>query len=126
MRRGRTATAAVFELRGTGFKASLRRETNMGDALRTLSQGQAVAFDIPGMTPTEASEHIASSSLPEALGIMGAAVSAVNCMSDALKSDYLTALQTPSAVLIFDTTDNAVAVADFDGRRVYFSGGLSG
>lgn len=122
----RDCTAAAFELRNRGFKASLARETNMADALRALARNHAVAFDIPGMTPTEASEHIASSSLPEALGLKGAAVSALNCMSEKLKADYVAALRTPSAVLIFDTTDNAVAVVDFEGLMIYFSGGLSG
>jgi hypothetical protein len=116
-------TAAVYELVPVGFKAASSRVNNVAEGLHALRRGRPVAFDIPALSPTQISELISSSNLPEGIGVIGAGVSAAECMSDTVKQSYVAALNTPGIPLIYDTSDNALALADFKGKTLYFAGG---
>lgn len=116
-------TAGEFVLRQPRIKSKVAVVDTVDEGLRLLQQGWAVGFDVPGQSPSEVSETISFRNLPEGIGVLASGVSAKECMSDEMRSRYLAALTTTDAVLVFDTTDNALAVVDHGARLVFFMRG---
>ncbi len=113
-------TAAMFVLRQSRVKSKVASVDNVDEGLRLLQQDRAVAIDLPGLSPSEVSEVISSRNLSEGIGVLASGVSARDCMSDEMRSRYLAAVNAADSILVFDTTDNAIAIVDRISRMVFF------
>jgi len=113
-------TAGAFELRQSRFKSKVASVDTVEEGLRLLQQDWAVAFDLPGLSPSEVSEVISSRNLSEGIGVLASGVSSRDCMSDEIRRRYLAAVNAADSILVFDTTDNAMAIVDRVSRVVFF------
>lgn len=105
-----TCTAASFEVISDQLRRSggAARVTTVQDALPRLQKGQAVAFDMPGVSPNAISEQLMSLSLPIGLGLVSAVVGpARGCMSEVFKADLAAILASPDTTLVYDPGHDA-------------------
>lgn len=106
-----TCTAAIFDtvspsLRSTG---PVRVATDLRSGLRMVEQGQAVAFDVPGLSPNDVSEQVTSISLSGGLGLISSFVGpSRSCMDDQFQADVYLALMSPETLMIYDPARNAL------------------
>lgn len=119
----RDCTAGFFALAGRTHRSGLTVSRNMRDGLARVRQGRAVAFDMPGRSPSEISERLVTEDLPHGLGVLSSGVTTTRCMTEEVKSAYVEALRARGGLLIFDTEDNALAVVTADRSHVFFARG---
>jgi hypothetical protein len=118
-----SCTAAIFDtvspsLRGSGAVWTV---TDVRSGLRRVEQGQAVAFDLPGISPNEVSEQVMSISLSDGLGLISSFVGpAQACMGDQFQSDVYLALMSPDTVMIYDPTQNALLLLHRPSQIAFF------
>lgn len=119
----RDCTAGLFALSGRSHRAGLIVARSLRDGVTWVRSGRAVAFDMPGRSPTGISEALTTADLPNGLGVLSSGVSAAGCMSETVKSAYVAALNETGGLLIFDTRDNALAIVTADRTQVFFARG---
>ncbi|SMX49489.1 hypothetical protein [Maliponia aquimaris] len=118
-----TCTAAIFdtvsgELRTTG---PVRRVTDLRAGQRALAAGQAVAFEVTGMTPNSVSEALMSINLSGGLGLVSSFTGpARSCMSEAFQHDIYLALMSEDTVLIYDPGSNALLLLHRPSQIAFF------
>ena len=116
-----TCTVAVFSLRSLQPTSRVARASSIPEALRLLSQGRVVLFDLPGHSPNAISEQVMSSNLARGLGLLSnAAGAASRCAGDTLGRHVYRILTTPEARMIFDPQGNAVILISPKDRAAVF------
>ncbi|MBE1283008.1 MAG: hypothetical protein GJ676_06825 [Rhodobacteraceae bacterium] len=116
-------TAGLFDTHSDQLSIMLQRVPTVRQGLLLMGHDLAVAFDVAGRTPTEVSEDVMEADLPKGLGVLTSGVAAKNCMDEALTVNYLEALHSERAMLIFDPTSNGLAILDRDRQRIFFARG---
>lgn len=118
-----TCTAAIFdtvsgELRTTG---PVRRVTDLRAGQRALEAGQAVAFEVPGMTPNSVSEGLMSIDLSGGLGLVSSFTGPARaCMTEAFRRDVYLALMSEETVMVYDPGGNALLLLHRPSQIAFF------
>ncbi len=118
-----TCTAAIFDTISGELRASgpLRRVDDLHAGQRLLSQGRAVAFEIPGMTPNMVSEGLMSVNLYEGLGLISSFVGPARaCMDASFQADVYLALMSDETVMIYDPASNALVLLHRPSQIAFF------
>lgn len=113
--------AAEFVTETDGRKKALRPTGDMAKALKMLKNDERVAIEVPGWTPNEISEWIASRDLAMGIAVVTAGASAQSCMSEMMKTHYYEALHSREAVVVFDRPENAIIIYDANAGRVFYA-----
>lgn len=116
-------TAGLFRTAYPDIKSAAARVTSVGEGLTVLSTGQPVAFAVPDLSPAEVSEGITSVNLPEGVGVITSGLGGRKCMDETMIRRFAAALTAPDAIMIFDTTENALAILRPAQRLVFFTRG---
>ena len=106
-----SCTVAVFELQSNTLRSTTpKRAENLRDALLGIKRGQAVWFDIPGMTPHQISEGIMSLDLPIGLGLTASAIGpARDCIrGPSITNGFRAVITSEEAVTLYDPAQNAL------------------
>lgn len=119
----RDCTAGLFALTGRTHRSGLKVSRNLSNGITWIRQGRAVAFDMPGRSPTYISERLTTEDLPNGLGVLSSGVTTTHCMTEEVKSAYVETLNAAGGLLIFDTEDNALAIVTADRSHVFFARG---
>lgn len=118
-----TCTAAVFAVEETRIRSFITKVRKVDRGLRLTGEGETVAFDVDGLSPTEVSEAVMSADLPKGLSVLNSGVAAKDCMEGTVPAAYLSALNDPQAVLIFAPENKAMAVLDRRNKRLFYARG---
>ncbi|KAE9627614.1 hypothetical protein [Parasedimentitalea maritima] len=118
-----SCTAGVFEVEGVRITSLISKARSVATGMTLLKSGEAVAFDVKGLSPNAVSEQIMTKDLPQGLGVLSSGVAGKGCMDETTKNAYLRALLDPEAVLMFDPNGNVMAVLDRHNERLFFSRG---
>ena len=105
-------TAGVFDVEGVRITSLISKARSVATGMTLLKNGEAVAFDVKGLSPNAVSEQIMSKDLPQGIGVLSSGVAGKNCMSQTVREAYLRALLNPGSVLMFDPDGNVMAVLD--------------
>lgn len=116
-------TAALFRTDRVALSSEIVRVKNVPSGLSALQQGATVAFDVPDLSPSQVSEQITTANLAEGIGVISSASGGRRCMNDDMVNRFYGALTTPTAVLIFDTKSNALAVMRPELDLIFFTRG---
>jgi hypothetical protein len=116
-------TAGVFDVEGVRITSLITKARSVATGMTLLKEGEAVAFDVKGLSPNAVSEQIMSKDLPQGIGVLSSGISGKNCMSDPVKNAYLRALLDPDSVLMFDPDGNVMAVLDRSNEKLYYARG---
>jgi hypothetical protein len=116
----RKCTAAAFRVKETRVRSFITRARNIDRGLRLIADGQPVAFDLTGRSPTQISAALMEADMQQGLAILSSGIAARGCMTDEASVAYYKALQSPDAVLIFDPVAKALAVLDRQRRWVFY------
>ena len=114
-------TLGMFEVETVDLSPDLQRVPSVRQGLLLLGHDLAVAFDIEGRPPTQISEDVMRADRHKALGLLSSGIAAKNCMTPKVTQSYVTALRSEQAILIFDPTNNALAVLDRLGGRIFYA-----
>lgn len=114
-----SCTAALFRVRSGALTSQVRKVNSVNEGLRRLSNGEIVAFDLPGRSPNAVSEDIMSDSLPEGIAILSSGLSGTECLDDNMIASYGAALRDDRAVFVFDTSRNTLGVLQPDLRLLF-------
>nr|WP_255734544.1 hypothetical protein [Epibacterium sp. MM17-32] len=118
-------TAALFEVKASRISSMVKKVRNVDAGMRAITEGEAVAFEIPGMSPTVVTEKIMTRDLPQGLGVLSSGTGGKDCMAIEMEEAYFNALLDPTSVLIFEPEEKFMAVFDRRNRRLFFSRGRS-
>lgn len=113
-------TAAAFKARTLAIKASLRVETDPNIALWHLEREGVVGLSVPGMTPTRATEIIASADFPTAVSVIRLGGTAQPCMAADFQNALYIAVNDPETVMILDTSGVTLLALDRTRRRIFY------
>ncbi|NRB17362.1 MAG: hypothetical protein HRU33_07240 [Rhodobacteraceae bacterium] len=116
-------TAGVFDVEGSRITSLITKARSVATGMVMLKDGEAVAFDVKGLSPNAVSEQIMSKDLPQGIGVLSSGIAGKNCMSKPVKAAYLRALLDPDSVLMFDPDGNVMAVLDRRNERLYYARG---
>ncbi len=117
----RVCTAGLFATGASSILSGAKKVRSIDRGVRAVGQGDAVAFDIPGMSPVDVQSGIDATTRPVSLAILTSGLAARDCLTDALQEEFTSALFAPDAVLIFDPASRAVAVFDRAQKQVFFT-----
>lgn len=118
-----TCTAAIFDTISGDLRASgpVRRVGDLRAGQHLLSQGRAVAFEIPGMTPNMVSEALMSVNLSEGLGLISSFVGPARaCMDPSFQADVYLALMSDETVMIYDPATSALVLLHRPSQIAFF------
>lgn len=118
-----SCTAAVFRVKGLRITSLISKARTVGTGMTLLKQGNAVAFDLKGLSPNAVSEEIMTIDLAQGIGVLSSGVAGKDCMSADVKRAYLRALLDPEAVLMFDPNGNMMAVLDRRRKWMFYARG---
>lgn len=115
-------TVAVFDVVSPDLRVTgARKVDSVGGALTLLNRGHAVAFVMPGLTPSEISQQLMSLSLPNGLGMITAVTGpARECMEEAVEIGVYLALTSPDSVMVYDPANDAVMLLYGPGQLAFF------
>ena len=114
-------TLGVFATEATELSPKLQTVPSVRQGLLLMGHDLAVAFAVEGQTPTLITEEVMTADLPTGLGVLSAGIAAKNCMTPEVTRSYLSALHSDQATLIFDPANNALAVFDRLGERIFYA-----
>ncbi|NIZ60111.1 hypothetical protein DL239_03865 [Sedimentitalea sp. CY04] len=116
-------TAGVFKVDGVRVTSLISKARSIATGMTLLKEGDAVAFDVKGLSPNAVSEQIMTRDLPQGIGVLSSGIAGKNCMTDQIKEAYLRALLDPDSVLMFDPDGNVMAVLDRRNSKIYYARG---
>lgn len=117
----RICTAGLFATGASTILSGAKKVRSIERGVREIGQGDAVAFDIPGLSPADVQSAIDATTRPVSLAILTSALAVRDCLTDDLRETFTNALFAPDAVLIFDPASRAVAVVDRAQKQVFFT-----
>ncbi|WP_317624498.1 hypothetical protein [Rhodalgimonas zhirmunskyi] len=120
-----SCTAAAFHVRNTAVKSSLVMANDPAIALFQLKRVGIVGLSVPGMTPAQATEIIATSDFPTAVAVIRVGQSAQPCMEPDFQQAIYNAVHDPKTVLILDAESVSLIVLDRTQKRIFFITGAS-
>lgn len=116
-------TAALFDIKATRITSMIKKARTVEAGMRSIEQGQAVAFEIAGMSPNRVSETIMTENLPQGLGVLSSGIAGRACMAQEMEVAYFNALLDPTSVMIFEPQEKFMGVFDRRNRRLFYSRG---
>ncbi|MGP6085825.1 hypothetical protein [Antarctobacter jejuensis] len=117
-----TCTSAIFDTISSSLRSGpVRSVSTLRDGAQLLAKGQAVAFEVPGLTPNEVSEGLMSLDLSGGLGLVSSFVGpSRNCMSEPFQQDIWLTLMSPDSVMIYDPSSNALLLLHRPSQIAFF------
>jgi hypothetical protein len=118
-----TCTAATFETVSPSLRSSgpVRAVRDLRTGLEQMNRGQVVAFEVPGLSPNEVSEHLMSISLSGGLGLISSFIGpSLACMNDQFQADVYLALMSPDTVMIYDPARNTLLLLHRPSQIAFF------
>ena len=116
-------TAARFVAASDEVKSTLTLEDTPQSALRVLRKEGAVAVRVPGLTPTQVSEWIATQDFPIAVSVVAVGRAARSCMDAGYEKAFLAALEDPMTILVLDKAGLSLSVLDRRNKVIFYAKG---
>lgn len=116
-------TAGVFALASDEVKSAAVHAVTIREGLSILRRGETVKFQSNTLNPNEISAQVNSMDMSAGNGMIASGLAARDCLNDAWKDAYQTALVTRGAALIFRREDNTLVLVDSASGQVFFARG---
>ncbi|MCF6232290.1 MAG: hypothetical protein L3J36_04200 [Rhodobacteraceae bacterium] len=119
----RQCTAGLFHTKGRNIKSEISKVRSIGQALRLIGKGRAVAFRLEGMTPGEVHKQLDLANRTIGLGMLTSGLGGRNCLTPALQDEFALALQGQDVIVLYDPKNHALALFERASKRVFYARG---
>lgn len=114
-------TVGVFHLARVQWRKAYPRVSSLRGALDWIRAGDAVQFNMPGLSPNAISQQVISSDLPGGLGLLSTGVGpALDCMDARISRGYYRVLMSPDTITVYDAGQNALLLVYPPERLAFF------
>jgi len=119
----RQCTAGVFYTKARNVKSRISKARSIKQALRVIDKGQAVAFRVDGMTPSEVHKQLDLANRTAGIGMLTSGLGGRNCLTPALQDEFAAALRGQDVIVLYDPSNHAFALFERATKRVFYARG---
>ena len=116
-------TAALFHTKARAVKSRISKARSIRHALRVIDKGQAVAFRVKGMTPTEVHKQLDLANRKAGIAMLTSGLGGRNCMTPEMKNEFAAALRGEGVIVLYDPNNHAFALFERASKRVFYTRG---